>query len=76
MSCASEELVVLLGLLVRRACGLPTWLKRYGFGLGCRLNEKPLLPLLNNVGLDVVFGDVATVEAKRLSKASFWVDLV
>ena len=40
-----------------------------------RLNEKPLLPLLNNVGLDEVFGE-ATVEAKRLSKASFWVDLV
>ena len=71
VSCVSEELVVLLGLLlVRRACGLPTWLSRYGLGLGCRVREKPLLPLLNRVGLDVVFGD-ATVEAKRLSKASF-----
>ena len=28
VSSASEELVVLLGLLVRRACGLPTWLNR------------------------------------------------
>ena len=72
VSCVSEELVVLLGLLlVRRACGLPTWLSRYGLGLGCRVREKPLLPLLNRVGLDVVFGDCATVEAKRLSKASF-----